>query len=197
MIHAKNGGRRQALGRRFDLIPQEGLAAEAEIFHQGAVKYDEHNWKGLDFEGSETAPINHAFDHLAKATALPFGSAERRRQLAKVAANAHMQIWGEAQEVQHSLWDRLIGWISPKDSVGDQADGFADPEVEWTFDQEYFPPPQDSDDPGEPEPSVLDYEEPTLDVPAEGLRRLFATHRSTNSPEPQAEASTEADQLDR
>lgn len=255
MIHSKNGGRRQELRKRFDLIPHEGLAAEAEIFHEGAEKYDEDNWKGLDFRGSETAPINHAFDHLSKAAGLPFGSAERRRQLAKVAANAHMQIWGEANELQ-TVWEKIKDWWSPQDSVGDQADGFAEPAepldplsclgpgkyatytteecgsvkvtnvdgTELRFSPNELadslfkekmsnrslddPGPQDVDDPGEPEPSVLDYEEPQPPTTvAQGLRSLFASNprfevslaanHSTDSAEPSSEAATGTDQLDR
>lgn len=53
-----SGGKRDRLDERWDLIP--GLQAVAKAMHEGAVKYGEHNWRGLP--ASNVA--NHALRHL-------------------------------------------------------------------------------------------------------------------------------------
>jgi hypothetical protein len=94
-----SGGRRQKIGERWDLIPYEGLVAVAEVFDYGATKYEDDNWKKINFSHSEQAPVNHAIAHAYKALTEPFGSDRRRWQLAKAATNLLMQLWGESETV--------------------------------------------------------------------------------------------------
>jgi len=108
------GGRRQRLGERWDLIPYEGLVAVAEIMDYGATKYEDDNWKKINFRHSEQAPINHAIGHAYKALTEPFGSDARRQQLARTAANLLMQLWGEAQGERQDAADE---GVSPEDAA--------------------------------------------------------------------------------
>jgi len=95
-ITSPEGGQREALGERWDLIPYEALREVAKVFHWGAVKYSDENWKRSPFADSEVAPINHALGHLNEAAALPLHGEARRLALAQAAANILMQLWGEA-----------------------------------------------------------------------------------------------------
>jgi len=95
IITSPTGGKREKVGVRFDLIPYEALYEIAKVFAYGAEKYADNNWKGLDFQSGEQTPLNHALMHLSQAASMPFGTLERRWQLAKAAVNVAMQIWGE------------------------------------------------------------------------------------------------------
>jgi len=95
IIIASGGGMREKIGVRFDLIPYEALYEIAKVFAYGAEKYEDNNWKGLDFRSGEQTPLNHALMHLSHATSMPFGTLQRRWQLAKAATNITMEIWGE------------------------------------------------------------------------------------------------------
>ena len=95
IITSPQGGRREKVGVRFDLIPFVALQEIAKVFAYGAEKYDDNNWKGLDFEKGEQTPLNHALMHLSCATSMPFGSPDRLWELAKAATNITMHMWGE------------------------------------------------------------------------------------------------------
>ena len=95
------GGRRQAVGERWDLIPGifTSLSEVAKVASYGAEKYEPENWKNID-PRSEQSPLNHGIRHAAKATELAYGSSDRRWQLAKAAWNMLAQIWFERPAAQ-------------------------------------------------------------------------------------------------
>ncbi len=84
--------RRKPLPERWDLLPYLGLRAVAEVMHEGEAKYPGNAWRGYPFKDSDQTPLNHAIAHAIKAAVLTVGSDERRRQMAKAAANLLMQI---------------------------------------------------------------------------------------------------------
>ena len=96
MIVSKDGGKRQMIGHRWDLIPGgfQSLRHVAKIAHEGAAKYGLENWKSLDPE-SEQSPLNHGIAHSFAALGEERGSPERIRQLAKAAWNLLAAIWFE------------------------------------------------------------------------------------------------------
>ncbi len=55
-----NGAKRSTIPVRCDLIPANALMAVAEAMAEGAVRYGDHNWKGLPPEEI----LNHAMRHL-------------------------------------------------------------------------------------------------------------------------------------
>ena len=95
IITSPQGGRREKISVRFDLIPYEALYEIAKCFAYGSDKYDDNNWQGLDFEKGEQTPLNHALMHLSRATSMPFGSPDRLWELTKAATNIMMHMWGE------------------------------------------------------------------------------------------------------
>lgn len=83
---------RRPLSERWDLLPYRGLKAVAEVMYDGESLYPGSAWRGYPFSDSHEAPLNHAIAHAARAMQFLVGSRERRRQMAKAAANLLMQI---------------------------------------------------------------------------------------------------------
>ena len=50
---------------RFDLIPPEAMFKIAEILHEGAQKYGEENWRGLNYRTNLNHALQHIYGHLA------------------------------------------------------------------------------------------------------------------------------------
>lgn len=96
---AASGGRRSSVGERWDLIPgaYSSMREVAKVAAYGAKKYEENNWLGLD-PTSEQSPLNHAIRHANHALEFPFGSSDRRWQLAKAAWNILAQLWFEREK---------------------------------------------------------------------------------------------------
>lgn len=94
VIESTTGGKRHAIGERWDLMPHRPLRWIARVYHYGATKYAPNNWKQLDFE-SEQCPVSHGIGHAHEAMEYEGGSAERCWLLAKAAWNIIAQLWWE------------------------------------------------------------------------------------------------------
>lgn len=101
-ITSPDGGQREELGERWDLIPggYRTLRHVAKIAHHGARKYAPNNWQSWDF-GSEQDPLNHGIAHAYEAMEHPPGSPERIRQLAKAVFNLLARMWYEVRLGNH------------------------------------------------------------------------------------------------
>lgn len=56
----ENGGKRERIRERYDLLPPRAIKLVAIAMAEGAAKYGDHNWKGLP----ETNIVNHALRHI-------------------------------------------------------------------------------------------------------------------------------------
>lgn len=56
----ENGGKRERIRERYDLLPARAIKLVAIAMGEGAIKYGDHNWKGLP----ETNLVNHALRHI-------------------------------------------------------------------------------------------------------------------------------------
>ena len=55
-----DGGKRERIRERYDLLPARAIKLVAIAMGEGAIKYGDHNWKGLP----ETNIVNHALRHI-------------------------------------------------------------------------------------------------------------------------------------
>lgn len=71
------GGKQSYLGVRCDLLPQYAVLEVSKVFHRGAEKYGEDNWKNITVNEHVNHCLTHLFlyltgdtseDHLANAT---------------------------------------------------------------------------------------------------------------------------------
>lgn len=56
----EKGGKQSKVGVRYDLIDPIAIQKLAQVFHEGAEKYDEWNWLKIDCRSH----LNHALNHI-------------------------------------------------------------------------------------------------------------------------------------
>ena len=56
----ENGGKRERIRERYDLLPARAIKLVAIAMGEGAIKYGDENWKGLP----ESNLVNHALRHI-------------------------------------------------------------------------------------------------------------------------------------
>lgn len=61
----ERGASQSLLEVRFDLIDARALFEMAHVLHQGAVKYGENNWRGIDIPDHINHLITHAYAYLS------------------------------------------------------------------------------------------------------------------------------------
>lgn len=93
-IVSPQGGRRKASTERWDLIPYHPMRWLARVYAYGAIKYDDNNWKKIDFD-SEQNPLSHGLAHAMESMEYPPGSPERCWLLAKATWNLIARLWFE------------------------------------------------------------------------------------------------------
>lgn len=63
VVNALTGGEKGSKPRRYDLVPMKAVGQIAEVYHFGAQKYADHNWrKGYDWGLSYAALQRHLED---------------------------------------------------------------------------------------------------------------------------------------